>query len=125
MDNMMDIGEQFLDETIMEHASEIVEYRPKGVSMFKSVRAVVGGTFFSSADVTGFPVKARSTDFIIGVLELGHEPQKGDTIARNGELFEVYSPTEEPCWRYSGTSGNMYRIHTHSLGKDEYHPLGV
>ena len=90
MENMMDIGEQFLDDMLKEHASEIVKYRQKGVSMFKSVSAVVGGTFFSSADVTGFPVKARSTDFIIGVLELGVEPQKGDTIVRNGELFEVY-----------------------------------
>lgn len=125
MENMMYIGEQFLDDMLKEHASEIVQYRQKGVSMFKSVSAVVGGTFFSSADVTGFPVKARSTDFIIGVLELGVEPQKGDTIVRNGELFEVYSPTDEPCWRYSGTSGNMYRIHTHSLGRDEYKPLEV
>jgi hypothetical protein len=125
MDNMMVTGEQFLDDMLKEHASEMVEYRQSGVSMFKSVSAVVGGTFFSASDVSGFPVKARSTDFIIGVLELGVEPKKGDTIVRNGELYEVYSPTDEPCWRYSGTNGNMYRIHTHSLGRDEYKPLEV
>lgn len=125
MANIMDIGEDFLNKTLECFASEVVEYRKNGISQSKSVNAVIGSTFFSSIDVSGFDVKVRSIDFIISVNDLAQEPVKGDIIVRNGQLYEVNSPTNEPCWRYSGNLNSMYRIHTHVLGNDEYHPLEI
>jgi len=124
-DNILAIGESFLDETLKQYASEVVEYRLRGVSQWKKVNAVVGGTMFSGNDTNGFLIHTRSIDFIISVQELQHEPVAGDVIVRNGQLFEVFTPNNEPCWRYSGGTNETYRIHTQAIGNDEYHPLEV
>lgn len=125
MGNIMQTAEAFLDEQLKGFASEMVEYRPRGVSLWKKVNAVIGKSFFKVDDVNGISTHTRSIDFIIDALELGQEPVKGDAILRNGILYEVYEPNNEPCWRYSGSNHTTYRIHTHSLGNDEYRPLEV
>lgn len=125
MGNIMQMAEDFLDTKLFGFASEEVEYRPNGVAQWKIVNAIIGNSLFKASTVSGTIAYIRSVDFIISANELGQEPEKGDLILRNGQLYEVYMPNDEPCWLYSGDNQNTYRIHTQAIGADEYRPLEI
>ena len=108
----MQTAEDFLDAKLKDFVSEVVEYRQHGVGKGKSVNAVIGKSFFKTNDVNGYSIVTRTVDFIIDRNELEQEPVRGDLILRNGRLYEVYGPDNEPCWRFSGGNHNTYRIHT-------------
>lgn len=113
--NVMNIGEDFLNQKLLECASETVEYYVHNTSETINVKAVVGKSFFKGLDMSGFSVVIRSIDFIVAESELGFKPSPGDVIIRSGHAFEVFTPNNEPCWRYSGGNFDTLRIHTQDI----------
>lgn len=118
MPNVMRFSEEFLDMQLEKYAGENVTYCPHGVGQAREVTAVVGKGLFRVTDVNGFSVLTRTVDFMIAASALDAEPQKGDSIMRNGRQYEVFRPNNEPCWRWSGNNHDTYRIHTHVVGKE-------
>lgn len=113
--DVMRMGEDYLNQVLKDFASEKVKYYPHNVREGVEVNAVVGKSFFSGIDMNGFSVHIRSIDFIIQVADLGITPQMGDVIVRGDSTFEVFTPNNEPCWRYSGGNFDTYRIHTQAV----------
>lgn len=114
MDIMSD-AENYLNKMLNDFASERVKYYPHNIHEGIEVNAVIGKSFFSGVDINGFTVHIRSIDFIIQVDSLKLTPKQGDVIVRGESTFEVFTPNNEPCWRYSGGNFDTYRIHTQAV----------
>lgn len=83
----------------------------------------VGRTAFRIQDNKGSRLIFSDRDFFIPVVDLVINsvqilPEKGHWIEQilNGpegtQKFELMSPDQEPCWRYSDPQRFIYRIHT-------------
>lgn len=120
MQEMMRSGEDLLNQWLEELAGEQVQYRRRDSEVWTAMTAVVGKSFFKFGDVNGVSAYTRTVDFLINVGDLTHEPEKGDAILRYGQVYEVYEPNSEPCWRFSGTNHTVYRIHSHAIGGADY-----
>jgi hypothetical protein len=80
-----------------------------------AVTAVPGRTNFRTSDANGRSVIERSdADFtiLVAALTAFGEPAVGDRITWGSGVYEVYSPTGEPCFRTADQFGYSYRIHT-------------
>jgi hypothetical protein len=97
------------------HMSASIEYR-KGASIFL-VSATVGKSTFNLNDSVGAQIVIKTRDFIVGADILQIEPEAGDKIESNGEVFEVVCPGGEPCWRWSDAYNRTKRIHTQFIGE--------
>lgn len=113
--DIMRNGEDYLNQMLQMFASEKVKYYPHNAHEGLEVNAVVGKSFFSGIDMNGFSIHIRSIDFIIQAADLGFTPQMGDVIVRGDSTFEVFTPNNEPCWRYSGGNFDTFRIHTQAV----------
>ena len=120
MANLMQKGEDLLNDWLEELGGEEVQYRRREEDTWTAVTAVIGRSFFKFGDVNGVSAYTRTIDFLIKVKNLTHEPEKGDVILRNGQMYEVYEPNSEPCWRFSGTNHAVYRIHAHAVSGLDY-----
>ncbi|NLX60657.1 MAG: hypothetical protein GXY74_16400 [Phycisphaerae bacterium] len=90
-----------------------------------SCPATVGRTTFEVEDSTGVVERFESRDFIITAADLVLDgvvalPERGDRIRETvGEatlVYEVVSPGQEPCWRWSDPYRLALRIHTKQVG---------
>jgi len=90
-----------------------------------SCPATVGRTTFEVEDSTGGVERFEARDFIITAADLVLDgvvalPERGDRIRETvGEatlVYEVVSPGQEPCWRWSDPYRLALRIHTKQVG---------
>ena len=82
----------------------------------RSVKAVLGRTVFRSQNDYGAWVRTESRDFIVTAEQLDIEPQAGDEIVYQGDVYEVLAPNGEPVWRWSDPQQTALRIHTKNTG---------
>lgn len=125
--NLMAAAGNFVKEMREKHTSEKVVYRRHGASEGILIDATVGRSYFSNgnryfavSDVEALVNRIRPIDFIISKEELGFEPEQGDTITRqSGNVYEVFPPMNESCWKWSGSNNDTYRIHAYDLKEME------
>ena len=82
----------------------------------RSVKAVLGRTVFRSQNDYGAWVRTESRDFIVTAEQLDIEPQAGDEIVYQGDVYEGLAPSGEPVWRWSDPQQTALRIHTKNTG---------
>lgn len=89
------------------------------------VPVVLGQTVFSDeqADLDSY-ADIKSVDFLIAPsdLKLGNdllEPQRGDRIEYDGEIFDLMAGTGGSAWSWSDSRKTFYRLHTIRRGHVE------
>ena len=100
----------FLEEMRQEHLSIPVKYVRGNDEL--EISASQGRTNFRIEDSYGQLIRYQSCDFLISAALLPFEPEAGDQIILNGDVFEVMAPASEPCWRWINPHRTTYRIHT-------------
>lgn len=118
MRDLLRTGADWLNSKLGEVASHAISYRRVGETAL-SIPASVGKSVFEESSAYGVFIKTETRDFLILAtnLTLGI-PLRGDVIADSGILYEVISPTGEPCYRWSDPDGKTLRIHTKEIGLD-------
>lgn len=119
MSDLLERGQQFLDDQRHAHMTHTVTYERGNESV--ELQATIGETVFEQADDYGVIHKIESRDFIIrtGDLVLADvqtPPTKGDRIRETGGdqefVYEVMAPGQEPAFRFSDPYRKALRIHT-------------
>ena len=116
MSNLLSDGMTWLEGQLKEHCSSSVEYRRDEESI--NLDAVLGKTDYQILDESGFETGAFIWDFIVTATDLGFEPQVGDLIIHNDRQFEVMRLPGQDCWRWTGITQSVYRIHSKEIGSD-------
>lgn len=126
MGNLLQTGSAWLADQLKAHASEEVTY-VRGLDQV-AVRATVGRTVFELDDGSGVVERIQSRDYLIQAADLvlggsASLPVPGDRIHEiQGDgtfVYEVLSPGNEPCWRYSDPHRKLLRIHTKHVATAE------
>ena len=81
------------------------------------IHATLGKTLFKVENAYGITIHVYSHDFLIASEVLPKDPQSGDKIYCDGVEYEVLAPSDEPVWRWSGTTHEVRRIHTKEIGR--------
>lgn len=119
MADMLDRASAWLEEQRTKFLTRSVVYQ-RGEETAE-VLATVGSTVFRVDDGAGALLRVESRDYLIATshLLLGGSavlPQRGDRIHETDGsqtfVYEVSSPGDEPCWRYSDVYRRTLRIHT-------------
>ncbi len=109
----------WLANGLTEHASVEVTYTRDVDSV--TINAIPGRPQVDRAEVAGksrvkideewvdFHIKPSLIDFGSGAVE----PARGDTITIGSVVREVMPMNNEPLWRRSDVSGNLYAVRTH------------
>ena len=111
---MIRTGIDALRSAQLDHLVSDAAYR-RGAEA-RRVKAVVGRTVFRSMTEYGAWVRTETRDFIIPAGQLDLEPQTGDEIVYQGDVYEVLAPNGEPVWRWSDPQQTALRIHTKNTG---------
>lgn len=86
----------------------------------KSVTATLGVSDWNVTDAQGLMLRVETRDFLIQASDLSGtfgDPQRGDTIAFSGWLYEVHPAGPDlPLFQHSGSVKNQLRIHTKQIG---------
>lgn len=99
-------------------ASEDIVYSRPGEASSFTFKATPGKTLFRIDDnMSGITTRISSFDFLVSVIDIPFEPEKGDHIVYNGGIYEVLAPNDEPVWRWSSASMDTLRIHTKYVGE--------
>ncbi|MBI9017365.1 MAG: hypothetical protein JEZ07_08915 [Phycisphaerae bacterium] len=110
---MLNNGLNWLEQKLNDFCSSEVQYRRS--DDIKNIPAVFGKTDYELSDEYGFSLGAFIWDFLIDVSLLGFEPQVGDQIIVNGQIFGVMNLSSQGCWQWTGPNRKTYRIHTKEL----------
>ena len=114
MTDLLRQGSEWLEQMRTVHAASPVEYR-RGVQVI-AVQATFGRTQVELADESGLTVQSVIWDFLILADDLGLEPEPGDEIVADGQIYEVMNLAGQGCWRWSDPYRQTYRIHTRDIG---------
>lgn len=119
MADLLERGQQFLDDQRHAHMTHTVTYERGNESV--ELQATIGETVFEQADDYGVIHKIESRDFIIRTCDLMLDsvqtlPAVGDRLRdSDGDtefVYEVMAPGQEPAFRYSDPYRKALRIHT-------------
>jgi len=114
MGNLLRAGSAWLEQMRVAHCSSQVVYRRGDTDT--AVNATYGETRYEQLDVQGFPIESRAWDFLVAASELGFEPQAGDQIIADGQVYELLPVGGDGVWRWSDPFRQTYRIHTRQIG---------
>lgn len=118
MQDLLQIGSDWLADRLKAHAARSVSYRRGGQQA--TVRAVIGRKDFE-ADTAEGRLYFRSNDFVIhrADLVLADQPafpERGDKIVvdfgAGEETFEVLPGDGHQPWEYSDPYEKLFRVHT-------------
>ena len=113
---IFDAGKSLMDSAF-RYAGFPVTYCSGGSTRY-DVQAKMGKTVFKFVDVSGLTIRTEQQDFIIRASDLKDIPRNGDTIKKDGQIYIVTSPNDEPCWCWHSTQNmDCYRIHTKRVSK--------
>lgn len=113
MANLLKDGSQWLEQMRVAHCSSQVVYR-RGASD-TTVNASYGATKYEQVDAGGVAIESRVWDFLIAADEIS-EPQAGDRIIADGQIYELLPLGGDGVWRWSDPFRQVYRIHTRQIG---------
>jgi hypothetical protein len=116
---MLEDGVTETAAALIADEGRVVTYtRRSAVPATVSLMAVIGQTSFRTTDEDGRSTLVRSDrDYLILAADLvldseATDPKVGDRITDGDEVYEVYRPVAEPCFRRADPYGVMLRIHT-------------
>ncbi len=111
MANYFETALNGMEAALIGVASNAIVYK-QGNSQVEC-NAVFGNTEFEANDYSGFVIEHKMFDFLILVADLaGLTPESGDIITYNGVEYEVVPLGSSPCYQYTTSYRNMFRIHT-------------
>ena len=118
MTDLLQQSSAWLESQRCRHMTVPVTYR-RGEQQVQ-VLATIGQTVFWIDDGAGGRVRIQSRDYLITAADLVLDetpvlPVRGDQILEGALTYEVLSPADEPCWRYSDPYRQTLRIHTKGL----------
>ena len=79
--------------------------------------AVPGTSAREDADENGVTVRYEYSDFLVYAMEYAFdsvevEPQPGDTITVDSDVYEVVPFGPDTCWNWHDPDGTVRRVHT-------------
>jgi hypothetical protein len=113
MGDLLGQGSRWLGAMLKQHASSQVTYR-RGQTQ-AALAATSGQPDRQVEDQFGVRVGATMTDFLVAAADLEPtftEPQAGDQIVADGQVYEVLDLAGQGHWRWCGIPGVTMRIHT-------------
>ena len=115
MTDLLRQGAEWLEEQRTQHMASPVEYR-RGVQVIP-VQATFGKTAVEITDTNGATIQSPVWDFLILAADLALEPEPGDEIVADGQVYEVMNLAGQGCWRWSDPYRTTLRIHTREMGE--------
>ena len=118
-------GQAMLNRVLSTGESVTIAYTRAGLSATLTTVWVGRTLFAGQSSASAARVEWGERDYLIPVasLALGGlfvTPQKNDRITEsingNAVIFELQTPTGEPCWRYSDQARTLYRVHCKRVG---------
>ena len=129
MSDLLAKASAWLEDQRNRHLTQSVVFQ-RGTDMV-TVLATIGATLFQIDDGDGGILRVESRDYLILAADLvlsGNPilPQRGDQIRETqGDrtfVYEVNSPGDEPCWRWSDSYRQTLRIHTKQVDVETVDP---
>ncbi len=116
MPDFLATASAWLDSVNREQVSQTVTIQV-GAAVSDDIAATIGSTEFQEANEEGIVSTFQARDYLISVADYAIDgvvikPEPGQQIVEAGRTYEVVSPGDEPCARYSDASQLMWRIHT-------------
>jgi hypothetical protein len=106
-------------------ASQVTYRRPAvgedGQAVELALNATSGQPDREVEDQFGIRVGATMTDFLIAAADFEPtfgEPQAGDQVVADRQVYEVLDLAGQGHWRWSGPAGFTMRIHTKRIGAE-------
>ena len=119
MGDLLRQGCQWLAQMRGAHCASQVTYRRGETEL--ALSATFGRPASEVEDQFGVRVGAAMTDFLIAAADLAPtfaEPQPGDQVVADGQVYEVLDLAGQGHWRWSGPPGITMRIHTKRVGEE-------
>lgn len=102
------------------YASSRVDYYRDGSVLASAIPAKLGRTIFRYDTPAGVTIRTEQRDFIFRSSDLNIEPETGDEIVFDGDVYVVSAPNAEPCWRWHTRQTNAeIRVHAKNAGRFE------
>lgn len=122
MRDLMETASAWLDEKSSQDLSRAATYRRGEASCELTVQ--LGRSVFDISDEAGGIIEFETRDYLFAAegLVLGEaqaEPQPGDRIEDSDHTYEVLSPGNEKCWRWSDGYWQTMRVHTKEISAEE------
>ncbi len=123
--NMLETGAAWLALQLKTHAGKAIEYR-RGEQKAALV-ATLGKSAFMVERTGGLFERIESRDYLIAPADLDFGlgpvlPAKGDVVAEligaGVYLYEVFSPGNEPPYKFCDPGRNFLRVHTKFLEQE-------
>ncbi len=116
MPDFLATASAWLDSVHRDQVSQTVVIRD-GAAESGDTPATIGSSEFQEANDEGIVTNWQSRDYLIAVADYQLEgvivkPEAGHQIVEAGRTYQVVSPGDEPCARYSDASQLVWRIHT-------------
>ncbi len=116
MPDFLATASAWLDSVNREQVSQSVILKI-GAAESATIAATIGSTDFTEANEEGIVSTFQARDYLIAVADYAIDgvvlkPEPGQQIVEAGRTYELVSPGDEPCARYSDASQLMWRIHT-------------
>jgi hypothetical protein len=101
-------------KSVQRLGGECVLYTCGKAGETADIKAILGKTQFDNMDEDNNLIRWESIDFIIQVCDFWNdrEPQRGDTIVYDNQVYAVMPDDGLPCFAYMDPTHVMYRIHT-------------
>jgi hypothetical protein len=121
MPDFLDTASAWLDTVCKEQISQTVVIS-SGAAVSGNVSATIGSTEFQQDNGEGILTTWQSRDYFIAVADYKLSgvvvaPEPGHLITEAARVYEVVSPGDEPCARYSDASQRTWRVHTKLISK--------
>ena len=119
MGDLLRQGSQWLGAMLKQHASSPVTYRRGQTEA--ALSATFGRPDRQVEDQYSVRVGVTMTDFLIAADDFEPafgEPQPGDQVLADSQVYEVLDLAGQGHWRWSGTPGVALRIHTKRIGQE-------
>ena len=101
-----------------QYAGYSICYRRGKDTLAANIPAKLGKTVFRYIDASGYLTRTEQRDFLVRSSDLPTEPETGDEIIFDEEIYIVSAPNDEPCWKWhSRCNRSEKRIHAKRAGE--------
>jgi len=119
MGDLLRQGCQWLAQMRGAHCASQVTYRRRETEL--ALSATFGRPDREVEDQFGVRVGATMTDFLIAAADFAPtfgEPEPGDRITADGQVYEVLDLAGQGHWRWSDPHRTTFRIHTKQIATE-------
>jgi len=119
MGDLLRQGSQWLAQQRGAHCASQVTYRRGETEAV--LAATAGRTEYEVEDDFGLRVAAQAMDFLVAAADFEPtfgEPEPGDRVVADGEVYEVLDLAGQGHWRWSDPHRATLRIHAKQIGTE-------